>query len=261
MILFTQAYSSTNAARQRELEEAARINSASGLFQEIVALDGNHKRWTFGEVFAVARETFPKDVCVIANSDISFHASMKDIERLFEQNTLPTIAALTRWEDGSGPLMVGRIHPASGRFFSHTQDTWAFVPSRLPQFDGHFFFGLPCCENRLAFEAAVRGIRVVNPALTIRTFHHHASGVRGWSPSDSYRGSVLFPQLTTLDSEHASAVVAIWNGLWHEERIIDLDEVDAERDGQMGLRALQRLWRLPPLETAAPVRIRRVTSG
>jgi len=261
MILVTQSYTSANEARQRELDEAASINAKSGAFRELIRLDGNEKRRTLGDLVSVARDSFPDDMCVIANSDISFDRTIHDVERIFDRNTTPTIVALTRWEGTSGPLMVGRLDQAAGRFFSHTQDAWVFIPRSVPVFPADFFFGLPGCENRFAFEAGTQGIRIVDPALSICARHHHASGVRGWSQSDSYRGSVLFPQLTTLDCDDAHVVVAIWNGRWHEELIVDATELARGVYNHEAVQRLRNPWRLPSLEFASPLRVRRVTSG
>jgi hypothetical protein len=47
MILLQQRYRSADAARQAELDRAWARNEASGLFTEIVAVDGALRRWTW----------------------------------------------------------------------------------------------------------------------------------------------------------------------------------------------------------------------
>jgi hypothetical protein len=95
--------------------------------------------------------------------------------------------------------MEGRIDPVRWRFYSQSQDAWLFIAGALPAFEAAFTLGRPACENRLAYEAFRARVGVVNPALSVRTWHHHASGVRTWKPADAYQGPLYFPRLTTLE--------------------------------------------------------------
>lgn len=204
MILLQQRYRSADTARQAELDRAWERNEASGLFTEVVAVDGAVRRWTFADLLALAAERFAGEVCVIANSDISFDESLGTLEPLLEPHTL---VALTRWDDGTAPSMEGRIDPRTWRFYSQSQDTWAFRAGALPMFQADFALGVPRCENRFAFEAAMAGVAVLNPALSIRTWHHHATNVRSWKRGDHYKGPLYFPQLTTLEARVAEGFV------------------------------------------------------
>ena len=114
-------------------------------------------------------------------------------------SVVPLLVALSRWDDPSGPSMEGRIDPTRWRFYSHSQDTWLFVAGGLPAFEAGFTLGIPACESRLAHEAFRAGVGVLNPALSVRTWHHHASGTRTWKLADAYRGPLYFPRLTTLE--------------------------------------------------------------
>jgi hypothetical protein len=117
------------------------------------------KRPTYDDFFAwineVARE---EDISIIANADISF------------DNTLAAAAitlgsreccALTRWEDK-------KIF-----FRNDSQDSWIFR-GRIRQVIAPFAVGVPRCDNRLMCELQTAGYRVLNPALTIVSTHHHA---------------------------------------------------------------------------------------
>jgi len=198
MNLIHEHYMSLDPARAVELATVRERNAASGIFTTILPVaDGGRK--TFAELFDLAARRFPGEICVVANSDIAFDASLAGTEDLIRRHPRPLLVALSRWDDPSGPSMEGRIDPATWRFYSHSQDTWVFRAGSLPDFAAQFTLGIPACESRLAYEAVRAGVAVVNPALSVRTWHHHRSAVRSWRLKDSYRGPLFFPRLTTLD--------------------------------------------------------------
>jgi hypothetical protein len=206
MILFFERYSSSDPARAAELEEARGANAAAGLFERIVPVsDGRRK--TFADLFALAAAGFSGEVCVLANGDIAFDASLRGAEAWLRRFPGPALVALTRWDDPAGPSMEGRIDAGRWRFFSHSQDSWLFLAGGLPSFEAAFTLGVPACENRLVYEAHAAGVTIFNPALSVRTWHHHASAVRSWKAADAYRGPLYFPRLTTLEAEAGEGFV------------------------------------------------------
>jgi hypothetical protein len=197
MILLQESYTSPDPARAAELARARQRNQAAGVFSEIVALPPGGRK-TFADCFAVAADRFPGEVCVVANADIAFDGSLAGAADLVREAACPLLVTLTRWDDPSGPSMEGRADARSWRFFSQSQDAWMFTAGTLPDFQAGFTLGIPACENRLAYEAYRAGIAVANPALEVRSWHHHASGTRSWKLTDAYRGPLFFPRLTTL---------------------------------------------------------------
>lgn len=201
MNLIFESYTSKDPARAAELERVRAINAEAGVFTRIVPVaDGGRK--TFADLMALAKDKFPGEVCVIANSDIAFDASLEGAAawlRKARENEKPSLVVLTRWDTPTSPSMEGRIHPETWKFFSHSQDTWMFVAGSLPEFDAGFTLGIPACESRLAYQAWSAGVSIANPALTVRSWHHHASAVRTWKLADSYKGPLYFPRLTTLE--------------------------------------------------------------
>lgn len=199
MILLHERYTSPDPARDAELVLVRERNAAAGVFEEIVAVtEGGRK--AFGDFFALAAARFAGRVCVVANADIAFDESIRAAADLLVRHERPLMVALTRWDDPSGPSMEGRVDPRTWRFYSQSQDTWMFVAGALPAFESRFTLGIPACENRLAYEAHRAGIAICNPALSVRTWHHHASGTRSWRLADAYRGPLYFPRLTTLEA-------------------------------------------------------------
>ena len=59
----------------------------------------------------------------------------------------------------------------------------------------------------MTYEAVTAGVVVINPALSVRTWHHHSSAVRSWKPEDAYRGPFYFPRLTTLEGADSEGFV------------------------------------------------------
>jgi hypothetical protein len=204
MILVQQRYQSPNTARQAELDRCREINAGLDAFAHVEIVDGTARRWTFGDFFRLAAERYAGEICVIANSDIAFDDSIALAGPLAEEGML---VALSRWDDPAAPSMEGRVAGGHWHFFSHSQDAWVFKAGAMPAFPADIQLGIPQCESRLAYEAAAAGIAVVNPALSIRAFHHHASAVRSWRRKDGYRGPLLFPRLTTVEAIEPEALV------------------------------------------------------
>lgn len=195
MILLRQEYSVASELRQAELERTRQLNSKAGVFDYIHDVYPGEKRLSFEDLFEIASRQYGGRICVVANSDISFDQSLRDLEHAVSENIL---IALTRWDNGVAPSMEGTVEPVEWKFYSHSQDVWVFRGGELPAFRKDFVLGIPRCENRLLYEAHQSGVKIMNPALSVRALHHHASAVRSWEAGDFYRGSLYFPRLTTL---------------------------------------------------------------
>jgi hypothetical protein len=204
MILVQQRYQSPSAERQAELDRCREINGGLNTFAHVDLVDGAAKRWTFGDFFRFAAERYAGEICVLANSDIAFDESIALAGPLAKRGAL---VALSRWDDSAAPSMEGRVAGEHWHFFSHSQDVWVFKAGGVPSFPADIQLGIPQCESRLAYEAAAAGMIVLNPALSIRSWHHHASAVRSWRRKDGYRGPLLFPRLTTLEAVEPEALV------------------------------------------------------
>lgn len=205
MFLIRQKYTSPNAARQAELDHAARVNASSGLFAGVGLVDGTRHRLTFRDLFDYAHRTFPNEICVIANSDISFDHTLSLVIPRVQPNVL---IALSRWENESGPVMGGHVvDEEDGKLFSQTQDAWIFRGGAIPPFRADQQLGILACETRLAYEAAAAGVVILNPAISIRTRHHHQSNVRTYTRKDVYKGPRYLPRITTIDAPVAEGYV------------------------------------------------------
>jgi hypothetical protein len=137
----------------------------------------HERRTTYRDLFAYANGRLPGRRVVVANADVYFDRSLA---RLEGYDLSDRLLCLSRWEveaDGTTYL------------FEHdgSQDAWIFeTPIRT--FPCDFPLGLPGCDNRLAWEASQAGLRLSNPARSVRTYHLHLSRVHRYSEAQRVRG-------------------------------------------------------------------------
>lgn len=205
MILLSQWYEPEDETRLAELREARQRNES--LFEEVFYLDGQEKRWGYGDFFALAEEKFPGKACVLANTDIAFGTAdtVRALSEACEKNRLVT---LTRWEDSTSPNMLGHFCGTANmqghyRFFSGSQDSWAFIAGGLPELKALIPLGAPGCDNAICGWAAKQGCQVFNPALDLKTWHLHANQSR--PDRDPVYGWYGYPELTTVNVTGAVA--------------------------------------------------------
>jgi len=192
VILLIEHYVPTDPVRIAELDATLKANMALGVFDSIVPLSAGEGRLQYGHVFRLCAEKFHGQVCVLANADIQFDWTARLLPGVVNAKRFVT---LTRWENRSTPRMMG--HHKHNRFYSGSQDVWAFLGGELVGVGDGIPLGYIGCDNAIAGDAMKAGYAVVNPALAITTWHNHASGDRG--PSElSVPGTYAYPELTTL---------------------------------------------------------------
>ena len=189
MILVTQKYTARDSARQSELDSCLEANRQSPLFSHILLLDGDAERWTLGALFDICHERFAGELCVVANSDIVFDESCSGASELLPPGG---ILALTRWENQCSPRMIGHLH--EDRFYSGSQDSWFFRAGSVPKIEDEIPMGYVGCDNVLVGWAVRNGVRIANPAMSLRTFHRHADESRPERPT--VFGYYGYPELT-----------------------------------------------------------------
>lgn len=184
-------YVPADPKRVGELDATYRANVALGVFDEIVPLE-SAERLRYGTAFRLAAERWQGRVCVLANADIQFDHTARLLPGAVRAGWLTT---LTRWEDGATPRMLG--HLRGERFYSGTQDVWAWLGGELVGIGDRIPLGYIGCDQAIAGEAMNAGYAVTDPALSIKTIHNHAGGERG--PNElSVMGTYAYPELTTL---------------------------------------------------------------
>jgi hypothetical protein len=189
VILVSQSYDARDDRRNRELLRARTQNENSALLDVVDYVDGRDRRWTFNDLVERCDKLYHGKKCVVSNSDISFESAF-GLESLITEGTL---VCLTRWESTKGPRMLGHVYGDS--LYSGSQDCWGFVAGTLPEFNVEIPIGRVGCDQLIAGWAVSSGMRVIDPAVSIRTFHIHSSTER--EPSGSLVGFYAYPELTT----------------------------------------------------------------
>jgi hypothetical protein len=192
VILMVERYEPADPARLAEIEATQLANGELGVFEELAPLKAEG-RLCYGHAFRLAAERWPGRVCVLANADIQFDETARLLPFVVRPKTLVT---LTRWENDSTPRMLG--HLRDGRFYSGTQDVWAFIGGQLVGVGDHVPLGYIGCDQAIVGEAMKAGYTIVNPAFSIKTKHNHAGGERG-PDEESVVGTYAYPELTTIN--------------------------------------------------------------
>ena len=196
----TQFYTTEKKRRVRELKRCLEINTDSPLIDKIILLNervedfmGHEKieevvigkRLTYDEVFKRIAD-FPDDVVVaFANADICI--DNESWKNLWSVNLENKFLALLRYDvpDSEAIKDAKLFGPRPD-----SQDTWviraADVKSRGADIwkNLEFKFGHMGCDNAIALEMLRQKFLVVNPALTMKTWHFHSSEVRNYNEKD-----------------------------------------------------------------------------
>lgn len=158
------------------------------------------KRPTYKDFFEWINDLSAEtDLAVIANTDIGFDLSL--VSLLEFDWTLPTAFAVSRWD----------VQPnGSLQLFDRgdSQDAWIFrgpVSSVVADFP----LGVYDCDNKIAWELQQAGYRVLNPALSLRSYHHHQCGYRSYEqkPAPDYG---IRPPFLYVEPENLWGPLTAW---------------------------------------------------
>ena len=193
--LIQQYYVPSRVVRRNEIKLALQKNIECEYIDKIILLNETKcelpqsdkiqqivigHRLTYLDVFAHIKSSVPADTIVaFSNSDIYLDETLRqlysvDLERKF--------LALLRYDvSDKGEIKLFGPRPDS-------QDTWILwsssVDFTLSPDDFGFNFGIPGCDNTITITMLRKKFAVVNPALTIRTYHLHSSNIRNYQVSD-----------------------------------------------------------------------------
>jgi hypothetical protein len=192
--LFTTWYDEVLHERRLEYEHCRQINKACQALGHLMILDESGRlersdsrvtvkvianRPTYADFFLCINDVAEADhISIIANTDIAFDDSLAMLLEFDWPEG--TVLALSRWD----VLANGRVE-----LFEHgdSQDCWIFK-GKVPERIGQFPVGVYDCDNKIAWELHQAGYRVLNPSLSLRTYHHHLSGYRSYEqkPAPDY---------------------------------------------------------------------------
>lgn len=179
--LFTTFYHEEDLFRSRELLDCLMLNVECNVIDRIYVLVENMKeiplkasklvllpvnsRPTYNDFFKeINSRTADNDINIIANTDLFFKDDLNIIKQLNLKNTC---LALTRWDisQSSDPEFLGRVD---------SQDAWIFK-GKIQGVAGDFYLGSLGCDNKIAYEIKQAGYKLLNPSLTVKSYHLHLS--------------------------------------------------------------------------------------
>ena len=201
--LVTQYYIPEKGRRRSEIETCLQMNLACPLIDRVVLLNEKAcapqhekleehvigKRLLYSDVIRWIYENVPANVIVVfANADIFLDGD--SWRNLWSTNleVSPKFLALLRWDvESATPAAIADAKLFGPR--ADSQDTWVVASNAVKAVNWDwkaldFPFGKGGCDNAITVEMFKKGFLVTNPALSLKTYHLHTSGVRGYNPAD-----------------------------------------------------------------------------
>lgn len=217
--LVTQYYEPVKNKRKQEIDACLKKNTECSVVDRIVLLnekameqplDGKireqviGKRLTYADVIRWIYEEAPEDVLIaFANADIFLDDKSWRMLWSTDMTTKPKFLALLRWDVAgttSADIEAAKLFGPR----ADSQDTWVVSAKVVKSLKWdwsalNFPFGQGGCDNAITLEMFKQRFLVANPALTLRTYHYHASDVRTYDPRNIVdKPSYLYIQPTGL---------------------------------------------------------------
>lgn len=202
-ILIQQYYKSDKPRRYREIKKCLQENLKNPYIDEIWLLNEQsykseypqdpenkihevviQKRLTYADVVKCIQNQIPPNTIVsFANSDIYYDGP--SMRALWSMDLTDTFLALLRYEESTDPEKPAQLFGPR----ADSQDAWitwsTSVQAKQWDFqDIDFPFGQGGCDNAITLCFFRQKFRVANPALTLKTYHVHASEVRNYDKQD-----------------------------------------------------------------------------
>jgi len=160
----------------------------SFLKHEKVEIHPIETRPTFRMFFDFANRHLGGQTVIVANTDIYFDNTLRFLRGY---DFTGKVLALTKYNVAPSIKQFGKIWQRNTR----SQDAWIFK-SPMKELYSDIVLGYTGCDNRLVMELNKENIEVVNPSLTIKTWHVHKNSsvdscgrpLRGGSYRDEIHG-------------------------------------------------------------------------
>lgn len=214
--VFTQFFKHPDRSRFSEIKECLKRNCEAVDIDKIVLINEkdyssyfngskikqivNGKRLTYMDFLMYVYYSVPKGVNVIlCNADIYF----EDLSDLHKINMENRMLGLLRWDvdvDGNSVIFGPR---------ADSQDTWIFlsdsIKSKKWEFNKfNFQLGQAGCDNSFAGHILRNNFVLVNPALSLKTYHLHNTNIRNYDKKDYIKSDVYINIAPTfiIDTKH-----------------------------------------------------------
>lgn len=230
LVLIQQFYKSSSKARNKELQKCLRKNLDNELVDEVLLFtEGNNldipidkkikqvpmkTRLSYANcIDAIQRVIGAGKLVVFANADIYLDDSWKS---LWSVRMKDVFLALLRWEegvDGKEPTLFGPRNDSQDTWVIHSDSVlskeWDLSAFNIP-------FGKAGCDNAILVEFLRNKFKIVNPAMSLKTIHVHASDFRNYEKTDIVDRSVyMFVEPSGL---HELNPITSWTG-WAGEPV------------------------------------------
>lgn len=130
---------------------------------------------------------------MITNSDIEYDGTLFALENV---DLTDRFLCLSR-EGGKGSFRA-----------EVSQDTWIWK-SPIRDFKCDWTLGIAGGDNKVAYEAAQVGYEVLNPCLSVYTYHRHTSKVRHWTIANRLRGGYLSVHPSRIEMKEGRATFTV----------------------------------------------------
>lgn len=184
--LFINWYKSDNAVRNSELDYCLTTNLDNDLINKVIIISKDKLPFkikgikikyehidddlTYSDIFDIMNKYMQANtIGILANSDIYFDESLLMLHTVNMNNV---VYCLTRYDILDGDTFENKF-----RNKSDSQDVWIFS-DKIKQVNADFGMGIKGCDNRLAYELQKSGYKVLNPSLSIKSYHYHLSEYR-----------------------------------------------------------------------------------
>jgi hypothetical protein len=210
LVWFTQFYLSKDKKRTQELRECLRRNLKSRWIDRVVLLNERDesvawasfaprdvakieqrvigRRLTYLDFFQEVSRRWPAGsgldaVVALGNADIYVGEEMAEVWRIrWEDRAI----CLLRWDDhGEGAGKARLFGPRAD-----SQDVWMFSAAsvatrRWKEQEVGIPLGKPGCDNAILRPLLQQRFLLSNPALSLKTYHLHGSGIRTYTKADA----------------------------------------------------------------------------
>jgi hypothetical protein len=196
----TQYYVPPKQKRRREIEKCLEINRNSKRISKIILLNEKKegvdgmmkveekvigKRITYADVMKEISKMPNNTYVAFANADIAIDD--ESWKNLWSINMDHKFLALLRYDvPESGKLEEAALFGPR----ADSQDTWIVRSDDVKELGEKAWEGLDIpfgqmgCDNAITVEMLKKRFQIVNPSLSMKTYHFHTSGIRGYNNLD-----------------------------------------------------------------------------
>jgi hypothetical protein len=226
--LWTSYYDCKDETHQKEILRAIELNCENPKIDKIyllceldypikhskvkcVKVESQPTYKTFIDYF---QTFFDDDYNIIINSDIVLDYDTTDLFKTIPEGT---VYALSRYEvDDNTYYEPIESWKTSLFYYPHySQDTWGFYKTSLDTSKFNIFMGAAGCDNIITYLLDSQSISLINPCLSIKTYHIHSSTVRNYKIKYDYKNvnGGLLVTASSLDDYKSTIYSKYENGI------------------------------------------------